>query len=99
MAVKLGKASATASRHKIELVPVNIVEDRYETAVKIDPMGIPIEEDIEILVAADIAYGEMAPHVKSTSGRIFSRVEKKYLATSEGSRIEQRMQLVLSTLR
>ena len=91
MAVKLGKASATASRHEIELVPVKIVDDKYETPVKIEPMSIPIEEDIEILVTADKAYREMAPHVKSTTGRIFSRVEEKYLATSEGSRIEQRI--------
>jgi len=91
MAVKLGKASATAARRKIELAPIKVVEDKYETSVKIDPMSIPIEEDIEILISADRAYREMAPHVKSTNGRIFSRVEEKYLATSEGSRIEQRI--------
>ena len=90
-AVKLGMASATAARRKIVLAPVKVVEDRYETPVKIDPMSIPLEDDMHLLIEADKAYRENAPHVRSTTGRIFSRVEDKYLATSEGSRIEQKI--------
>jgi TldD protein len=90
-AVKIARASARTTREEIELAPTKVVEDRYESDVKIDPMTVPLEEILELLTSADAAFREASPHVRMTSGRIQARVEDKYLATSEGSRIEQRI--------
>ncbi|MCW3978393.1 MAG: TldD/PmbA family protein [Candidatus Bathyarchaeota archaeon] len=90
-AVKIARASARTAKEEIELAPTKVVEDRYESDVKIDPMTVPLEEILELLTSADAAFREASPHVRMTSGRIQARVENKYLATSEGSRIEQRI--------
>ena len=90
-AVKLARASATTAKGEIELVPTKIVEDSYATVVKKDPFEVPLEEVLELLISADEAFREVSPHVRMTSGRILARVEDKYLATSEGSRIKQKI--------
>lgn len=90
-AVKIARASARTTKEEIELAPTKVVEDRYESDVKIDPMIVPLEEILELLASANAAFREESPHVRMTSGRIQARVEDKYLATSEGSRIEQRI--------
>ena len=90
-AIKLGRASAKTSKGKIELAPIKTVEDSYESDVKKDPMKVPLEDILDSLVTADKAYRDVSPHVRTTTARILSRVENKYLATSEGSRIKQKI--------
>ncbi|HUS78934.1 MAG TPA: TldD/PmbA family protein [Patescibacteria group bacterium] len=91
LAVKLAKASSTTAKGEIKLASTKTVEDRYESDVKKDPFAVPLEDILETLVSADEAFREVSPHVRTTSGRLLARVEGKYLATSEGSRIEQRI--------
>ncbi len=90
-AVKIARASARTTKEEIVLAPTEVVEDRYESDVKIDPMTVPLEEILDLLTSADKAFREASPNVKTTSAGILARVEDKYLATSEGSRIEQRI--------
>ncbi len=90
-AVKLGKASSTTTKDEIKLMPAKIVEDSYASKVKKDPFKVPLDEVLELLLTADEAYREASPHVRTTTGSILARVEDKYLATSEGSRIEQKI--------
>ncbi|UCD44768.1 MAG: TldD/PmbA family protein [Candidatus Bathyarchaeota archaeon] len=90
-AVKIAKASSTVSKDPIELAPTKVVEDKYASDVKIDPFTVPLEETLDLLIAADKAYREMSPHVRTTTNRIHSRVQDKYIATSEGSRIDQKI--------
>jgi len=90
-AVRLARASARTTKQEIVLAPTEAVEDRYESDVKIDPMTVPLEEILDLLTSADEAFREASPHVRTTSAGILARVEDKYLATSEGSRIEQRI--------
>lgn len=90
-AVKIAKASAAAAKEPIKLAPTKIVEEEYSSDYKIDPFTVPLEEQLELLLSADSAFREKSPHVRTTSGRIHSRVENKYLATSEGSRIKQKI--------
>lgn len=92
-AVKIAKSSAFLQKEPINLAPVKIVEDTYQTSFKIDPMEVPIEDILELLIDADRAYRDVSPHVKTTSGRIHAKVEDKYIATSEGSRIDQKIVL------
>lgn len=90
-AVKIAKASATVSKDPIKLAPMKVVEDKYESDVKIDPFSVPLKETLDLLISADKAYRERSPHVRTTTNRIHSRVQDKYIATSEGSRIEQKI--------
>jgi len=90
-AVKIAKASAMAAKKPIKLVPTKIVEDKYTSNYKIDPFTVPLEEQLDMLLSADSAFREKSPNVRTTSGQIHSRVENKYLVTSEGSRIEQKI--------
>jgi TldD protein len=92
-AVKIAKASSKITKDPIKLAPVKIVEDKYTSDFKIDPMTVPLEEILELLLDADKSYREASPHVRTTSGRIHARVEDKYIATSEGSRIDQKIVL------
>ena len=92
-AVKIAKASASIQKDPIVLAPVKIVEDKYESAVTVDPMEVPLEEILGLLIDADKAYRDVSPHVRTTSGRIHAKVEDKYIATSEGSRIDQKIVL------
>ncbi|MBN2334772.1 TldD/PmbA family protein [Candidatus Bathyarchaeota archaeon] len=90
-AVRLAKASALVSKGPIELVPVKTVEDTYQSDCKIDPFGVPVEEILKLLVDADKAFRDNSPHARTTSGSFQAKLEDKYIATSEGSRIKQKI--------
>lgn len=90
-AAKVARSSSRVSDRKIELTPVRTVEDTHESDVKIDPLEVPVEEILELLVDGDKSFRDNCPHAKTTNSRIHSRMEDKYLATSENSRIKQRI--------
>jgi TldD protein len=90
-AVKLAKASSTTAKGAVTLAPTKVVDDRFESSIKVDPLTVPLEDVLELLISADEAFREASPHSRTTTGRIHSRMEDKYIATSEGSRIEQRI--------
>ena len=53
-AVKIAKASSKIAKDPIKLAPVKIVEDKYTSDFKIDPMTVPLEEILELLLDADL---------------------------------------------
>ena len=90
-AIRLGKASSTLAKGPVELVPIKTVEDEFTSDYKINPFDVPLEELLELLLDADKAFREKSPHARTTSGSFQAKMEDKYLATSEGSRIKQRI--------
>ncbi|MGD9561112.1 MAG: TldD/PmbA family protein [Pyrinomonadaceae bacterium] len=87
-AIAIAKANSAITRRKIELVPTPKVVAKWRSSIERDPFDVPAEEKVAML----LKINEAALGVKGinfvTSG-IGSVNEQKYLATSDGSRIEQ----------
>jgi len=91
LAVKIAKASALKSKGEVKLADVPTRKDAYETPFRKDPMKVPLDEILDLLISADKAYREKSSHIRTTGGDVEARREEKYIATSEGSRIKQKI--------
>jgi len=87
-AVAIAKANSAITRKKVELVPTPKVVANWKSSFEKDPFDIPVDEKIAILLKInDAALGvKGVSFVNSSLGFVN---EQKYLATSDGSRIEQ----------
>src|ERR1700693_5838171 len=52
-AVAIAKASALAKKHDVEMVPVDAYQDTWQNPYIKDPIQIPIERQLNLLLAAD----------------------------------------------
>jgi TldD protein len=87
-AVDLAKASAIAKRADVKLVPVQAYTDYWAVPIVRDPFQVPLDEKVAFLMKvneAALANKEVF-RVQSTMSFDY---EWKYLATSEGSYLEQ----------
>lgn len=87
-AIAIAKANAAITRKKVELVPTPKVVANWKSSFVRDPFDVPADEKIALL----LKMNDAALTVKGISfvqSSIASVNEQKYLATSEGSRIEQ----------
>lgn len=87
-AIDIAKANSAYQRKKIDLVPTPKVVTTWKSAFEKDPFEVPAEEKTQFL----LALNEAALGVKGVSFVNSSMAwvnEQKYLATSDGSRIEQ----------
>ncbi len=87
-AAAIAKANSLITRKKIELVPTPKVTATWKSSFERDPFDVPAEEKVAIL----LKINEAALGVKGISfvnSQIGSVNEQKYLATTDGSRIEQ----------
>lgn len=87
-AAAIAKANSAITRRKIELVPTPKVVASWKSSFERDPFDVPADEKVALLMKIN----EAALGVKGISfvNSSFSAVnEQKYLATSDGSRIEQ----------
>lgn len=87
-AAAIAKANAVITKRRIELLPTPRVTAKWRSAFAKDPFDVPADQKTDIL----LAMNEAAMGVKGV-GFVNSSVgfvnEQKYLATSDGSRIEQ----------
>jgi TldD protein len=87
-AVDIAKANSAIQRKKIELVPTPKIVSTWKSSFDKDPFDVPADEKVKML----LAINEAALGVKGVSfvnsGMAWVN-EQKYLATSDGSRIEQ----------
>lgn len=87
-AVEIAKANAIITRRRIELVPAPTVTATWKSPVERDPFDVSTDEKVAML----LKINEAALGVKGVSF-VNSQVgfvnEQKYLATSDGSRIDQ----------
>ncbi len=87
-AVRIARASARLKKQDVKLAPVEPAEGHFESEWKIDPFDVPVEEKIELLLAADSAIRQNPEIDISESGMHFWKTNQTF-ASTEGSYIEQ----------
>jgi TldD protein len=87
-AVRIAKASATALRDRVRLDDRTPAIGTYETPVQEDPFEVPLEQKIQLLLAADGAAASV-DGVTFTETRYDARREWKTFAATDGSFTEQ----------
>jgi TldD protein len=89
-AVDIARASATTTKEPVQLGPPEVHVDTYRTPFEIDPFEVPMEEKVELLMAADEAMRGVQG-VRVTQGAVVAWRENKTFASTEGSYIEQEL--------
>src|SRR6202140_3069394 len=87
-AVAIAKASALAKRHDVEMVPVEAYQDTWQNPFVKDPFRIPIERQLDLLLAADREMARVKGVTVAESSMNFRRIEQ-FFASSLGSAIHQ----------
>jgi TldD protein len=90
LAVKVAKASALLKIKHVELSPVDKYVDKYVTPHKKNPLEVPIEDKINLLLKTDEIMRKVKG-VNITESRIAAWVEDQLFASTAGSLIEQRI--------
>lgn len=87
-AMDIAKANSAIQRRKIELVPTPSVKASWKSAFEKDPFDISADDKVQTLLKINEAALAIkgVSFVNSSMGWVN---EQKYLATSDGSRIEQ----------
>jgi TldD protein len=87
-ATEVAKASAVSKRFEVRLAPVEPYVDYWAVPVKINPDTVSLDDKIAFLMKINEAALKQ-PDVMRVQSQIGFDFEWKYLATSEGSYIEQ----------
>ncbi len=88
MAVDVARASAIAKRSDVKLVPVAPVTDYWAVPVEVNPDRVSLDDKIGFLMKVNEEALKVPDVFRVQSSMAFD-FEWKYLATSEGSYIEQ----------
>lgn len=88
LAADVAKASALAKRFDVQLAPVPAYDDFWKGPCEVDPFDVPLEEKIAHLTEVSLAI-QKQPNVLFGAAQAGFKREWKFLATSEGSFIEQ----------
>ncbi len=86
-AYRMALAASRGIREKIELSPIEIVEDYVKSRMKIKPQDVSLDEKIERMKRLERNL-KKTDEVKSTQIRYEDAHGKKIITTSEGMRIE-----------
>jgi TldD protein len=87
-AIDVAKASAIARKTEVKLAPTPAYTDYWATPIKTDPFKVPLDDRIAFLLKVNEAVLANKGVFRVQSNMAFD-FEWKYLATSEGSYIEQ----------
>ena len=87
-AVAIAKASALAKKHDVEMVPVEAYQDTWQNPYVKDPFQIPIERQLDLLLAADREMTRVKGVTLAEASMKFRRIEQ-FFASSLGSAIHQ----------
>jgi TldD protein len=87
-AVEMSKAARAVRRRRVELAPVKPVVGTWMTPMRTDPIEIPIEEKVALLLAANDAALKV-PGVRFATSSLAVLREIKTLLTSEGTNVTQ----------
>ncbi|MCZ6692092.1 MAG: TldD/PmbA family protein [Planctomycetota bacterium] len=88
LAVEIAKASATVTKEKVKLAPVEKVIARWETPILYDPFEISLEEKVGLLLSIDKVLRGVKG-VKVAEGNFTFVRKKQEFASTEGSKIGQ----------
>jgi len=95
-AYKMAKAAAPTRREPIVLSDLKAVRDVEEIKVVRDPRHVPIEEKIGYMESMTKVIKGYDPRITAVTVKVRSASGKKYLATSDGTRIQSDVMLVWS---
>ena len=87
-AIDIAKANSAFQRRRIELVPTPKVTASWKSSFEKDPFDVPVDDKIQFLLKLNEAAMETKGVTFVNSAMAWVN-EQKYLATSDGSRIEQ----------
>ncbi|MDX2184542.1 MAG: TldD/PmbA family protein [Gemmatimonadaceae bacterium] len=87
-AVVLAKAARAVQKRPVELAPVKPVTGSWMTPITRDPIDVPIEDKVALLLAANEAALKV-PGVRFANSSLSLLREVKTLATSEGTLVTQ----------
>ena len=87
-AVEIARANAAFQRRPIELVPAPRIVTTWKSAFERDPFEVPIDDKIQFLLKLNETAMKTEGVGFVNSAMLFVN-EQKFLATSDGSRIEQ----------
>jgi TldD protein len=88
MAADVARASAVAKKTDVRLAPVQAYDEFWEMPYEKDPWSVPLDEKVELLRSVTSVM-QKNPAVLFATATAGFEYEWKYLATSEGSFIEQ----------
>ncbi|HEY8549023.1 MAG TPA: TldD/PmbA family protein [Vicinamibacterales bacterium] len=88
LAVEIARASAVAKKTDVRLAPTPAYTDYWAVKIEKDPFQVPLDEKIALLLKVNEAAAKTKGVFRVQSTMSFD-YEWKYLATSEGSYIEQ----------
>ena len=83
-AVRIARASRTVQKRPVELAPVQAVKGTWKTPVTRDPIDVPIEEKVALLLAANEAALKV-PKIRFVNSQLALLREEKTLATTDGT--------------
>jgi len=87
-AVDVARASATAAKDPVRLAEAPAADGTYVTPHEVDPVAVPVEQKIELLMNAERAmHGQ--PDVKITQAFLTVLRKRTRFANSEGSHYDQ----------
>ena len=89
-AVAIAKANAALAQRKVVLAPVDKVVTTWTSAFKRDPFEVPLDDKIGFLMKLNETALAVSG-VSFVSSQVLFVDEQKYFASSEGSRITQRL--------
>jgi TldD protein len=87
-AAAMSRAARIVRKHRIELAPVKPVTGVWMTPIRRDPLDVPLEEKIALLLATNEAALKV-PTVRFASSGLSLLREVKTLLTTEGTNITQ----------
>ena len=87
-AVAIAKASAMLKKDDVRLAPEDVYDDRWQTPIVEDPFAVPMEEKLELLFKIDKIL-RADKRIKTASGTVAFQREHQWMATSEGTFIDQ----------
>ena len=88
-AVAIAKANAILATRKVTLAGADKVVTTWNSGVKKDPFDVPLETKIAFLLKLN--QTALVPGVAFVTSQILFTDEQKYFASSDGSRITQRL--------
>ncbi|MEW6320313.1 MAG: TldD/PmbA family protein [Acidobacteriota bacterium] len=88
LATDVAKASAMSKRFDVRLSPVRKHDTFWQTPIKVDPWSVPLEDKVAQLIEVTQVM-QKNPDVAFATAAVNFNYEWKFLATSDGSFIEQ----------
>ncbi len=88
-AVEFARASASRARSRVELADRPAETGEWRTSVERDPIAVPLEEKIELLLRADAAAREGKNGVKIFEASVRAMREERVFRSSDGADLQQ----------